>query len=546
MFSLAGQRQGLARRKSEAENDTKAEDKAVARGFLSGVMWGSLLSLGVAGTVSVLSDGPAKPDVSATAPDAVSTDAQTPESTPSVATEQDAGPVATAPETMPEAQSEPAAVVPDTAPTPAPDVTAESAELSEPAQSAKTGAVDVGAETPAPVLEQGTVPQAPSSDATASVSTEPAQPATPQVSQPEQSLDAPETETVTAPLPEPAAPATVVEEAAPVPAPTPDAEPEVDTAAAEAPAEPVQPEPETPDATAPEPEQTPDISQAQTQSEQVQSPTGIGAPASDLSKLAPNVATNRLPTLGDTPQEEPVAETVTGTLDFNSDLPPIQRFAAPFENPDEKPLMAIVLMDDGTGISGGAAGADALSSFPYPVTFAVDTSLPNAAEKMARYRADGFEVMALVNLPEVSSATDTEVSMSVALAALPEAVAVLEGPGTGIQGNREMSDQVTAILADAGMGLVTQPKGLNTVQKLALRDGVPAATLFRDFDGAGQDAVVIRRFLDQAAFKAGQEGGVIMVGRLRPDTISALLLWGLQDRAGRIALAPVSAVLTAQ
>ncbi|MFC6759564.1 divergent polysaccharide deacetylase family protein [Sulfitobacter porphyrae] len=54
---------------------------------------------------------------------------------------------------------------------------------------------------------------------------------------------------------------------------------------------------------------------------------------------------------------------------------------------------------------------------------------------------------------------------------------------------------------------------------------------------------MIRRFLDQAAFKAGQEGAVIMLG-LRPDTISALLLWGLQDRANSVALVPVSAVLT--
>jgi polysaccharide deacetylase 2 family uncharacterized protein YibQ len=55
--------------------------------------------------------------------------------------------------------------------------------------------------------------------------------------------------------------------------------------------------------------------------------------------------------------------------------------------------------------------------------------------------------------------------------------------------------------------------------------------------------VVIRRFLDQAAFKAGLESGVIMMGRLRPETVSALLLWGLQDRAGQVALAPISAVL---
>jgi hypothetical protein len=46
--------------------------------------------------------------------------------------------------------------------------------------------------------------------------------------------------------------------------------------------------------------------------------------------------------------------------------------------------------------------------------------------------------------------------------------------------------------------------------------------------------------------RAGQQDeGVIMLGRVRPDTISALLLWGLQDRAASVALAPVSAVLAA-
>jgi polysaccharide deacetylase 2 family uncharacterized protein YibQ len=72
---------------------------------------------------------------------------------------------------------------------------------------------------------------------------------------------------------------------------------------------------------------------------------------------------------------------------------------------------------------------------------------------------------------------------------------------------------------------------------------LPVETIFRDFDANGQDATVIRRFLDQAAFKARQVDQIVMVGRLRPATISALLLWGLQDRASSVALAPISAVL---
>jgi polysaccharide deacetylase 2 family uncharacterized protein YibQ len=126
---------------------------------------------------------------------------------------------------------------------------------------------------------------------------------------------------------------------------------------------------------------------------------------------------------------------------------------------------------------------------------------------------------------------------------MPQLVAVLEGPNSGIQGNRSLADQVSAIVDSTGHGLVMQDNGLNTVFKLAARAGIPAGVVFRDFDGAGQSGAVIRRFLDQAAFRAGQDGAVIMLGRVRPDTVSALLLWALQDRASRVALAPISAVL---
>lgn len=132
-------------------------------------------------------------------------------------------------------------------------------------------------------------------------------------------------------------------------------------------------------------------------------------------------------------------------------------------------------------------------------------------------------------------------------AAIPEAVGVLEGMDTGLQISRDASEQLAPILLESGHGLVVFSKGLETAPKLIAREGVPVGTVFRDFDSEGQSATVIRRFLDQAAFKAGRDkGGVIMLGRLRADTISALLLWGLQDRASRVALAPISAVLTAE
>ncbi|CUJ94354.1 Divergent polysaccharide deacetylase [Ruegeria denitrificans] len=217
---------------------------------------------------------------------------------------------------------------------------------------------------------------------------------------------------------------------------------------------------------------------------------------------------------------------------------PIEAYAAKFENPESKPLMSIILIDDE-----GAYGAEALRDFPYPLSFAVSPSDPEAVEKMARHREAGFEVLAMADLHEAASAQDAEVSLAVWLDTLPETVGILEGVDSGIQGNRKLADQVAAIAADTGRGLITQDNGLNTVQKLAARNGVPSGVIFRDIDGARQDPQIMRRFLDQAAFRAGQEGTVVMLGRLRPDTISALLLWGLEDRGSRVAMAPISAVM---
>lgn len=205
--------------------------------------------------------------------------------------------------------------------------------------------------------------------------------------------------------------------------------------------------------------------------------------------------------------------------------------------------MSILLIDQGSDLDGGEVGIAALRSFPYPISFAVDMTLADAAERMAIYRNEGFEVMAMVDLPEGAIASDAETTLAVAFSRMPEVVGVLEGTGAGLQPNRDVADQVTAILAQGGYGLVSQDKGLNTMPKLAVKEGVPAAPIFRDFDSKDQTPTVIRRFLDQAAFKAGIEGSVIMLGRMRPETISALLVWGLQDRASQVALAPISAVL---
>ena len=317
---------------------------------------------------------------------------------------------------------------------------------------------------------------------------------------------------------------------------------------------------DVPTMTAPDPTQAPLSSLPTTLPSVVEAPAQQSVPgeASEdpvqetVETVETDTADERIAALPTTTTTTPERGTTIGTpvvplTERNSDQgsteasgpSPFEAYSVPFENPEERPLMSIVLIDDAQSI-----GAEALLGFPYPLSFAIDPEDPKAAEKMEARRAAGFEVLVLTDLPREAAPQDAETALAVWFDTLPEAIGVLEGTDTGFQGNRPLADQVSAAVAATGRGLLTQDHGLNTVQKLAARDGVPAAVVFRDFDGAGQNPRAIRRFLDQAAFRAGQEGAVVMLGRVRPDTISALLLWGLQDRASKVSLAPVSAALS--
>ncbi|MBR9892681.1 divergent polysaccharide deacetylase family protein [bacterium] len=261
----------------------------------------------------------------------------------------------------------------------------------------------------------------------------------------------------------------------------------------------------------------------------------IGTPAGSLADRGAGESASRLPSIGEAAPAEPNPAPEAAP----SELSPLERYAVPAEAEDGAPRMAIVLIDDGTG----PLGPDTVGEFPFAVSFAIPASHPDAAATAQGYRDAGFEVLAIAGVPEGAQATDVEVTLEGSLGAVPEAVAVMEAPGDGLQATRAISEQAAQYLGASGHGLLMQPKGLNTGEALARREAVPTVTVFRDFDGEGQDPRVMRRFLDQAAFKARQEGAVVMLGRLRADTVSALLLWGLQDRASSVALVPISLVL---
>ena len=398
-------------------------------------------------------------------------------------------------------ENTPAAPAPDTpvAPTLNPEITAPAdvpqtsgvGELANPPAGASDSGVSLQAETAEPSLEGEAAPagtSAQESDAAPAADTEPAE-------------------------------EIAVEEE---PAPEPVEEPAADAAEAE-------PQEEAVEAETPELETAVVEGPAEEEGSQERPQVSSGG----FGNLAPNVTVNR-PTEG---SEEPevVAAAPSSALEAYA-------ITEGWDGADDRPLVAMVVIDE----AGDASRLGAFQSFNGPLTFAVPASAPGAAQAMKAYREAGHEVVLVTDLPQGAQPADIEVAMQSYIAAVPEAVAVLDGSFSGFGGDRRATEQVVEIIGETGHGLITVAQGLNAAQQIADRAGVPAMTVFRDLDAQGQGNTVIRRFLDQAAFRAAQDGKMVLLARTKAETISALLIWAQQERASRVNLAPLSAVLSAQ
>ncbi|NEY91278.1 divergent polysaccharide deacetylase family protein [Tabrizicola oligotrophica] len=223
-----------------------------------------------------------------------------------------------------------------------------------------------------------------------------------------------------------------------------------------------------------------------------------------------------------------------------ADLPPLRRYARPFENPDAKPLFVILLVDTGAADVPRAE----LAALPFPVTFVLDPMAQGAAEAAAIYRAAGQEVVMLATgIPQGATPGDLEQSFAGLEGRLPEAVALIDTAAAAFQEDRKLSAEVVTLLAVQGRGLITFDRGLNAADQVARREGLPSATIFRSLDDDGEEAPLIRRYLDRAAFKAAQEGEVAVIGTARRETITALLEWTVEGRSASVALAPITALM---
>lgn len=271
-------------------------------------------------------------------------------------------------------------------------------------------------------------------------------------------------------------------------------------------------------------------------------PEGL-APSAGLTKTVDGVTTGRLPSIGSEAKPEQPTETEAAAAAPEASVKddrPVAKYAREFSNDDGKPLFAVLLLDKG----GADEDRAKLAALPFAVTFVIDPLDPGAAAAEAIYRAAGQEVVMLASgIPAGATAGDLEQTFQANAAVLQQAVAVMDIGAAGFQDNRPLATQVVPVIAAQGRGVVTFDKGLNAADQVARREGVPAAVIFRELDAAGEDTPLIRRYLDRAAFKAAQEGRVVVLGSTRPETVAALMEWTLEGRASSVALAPLTAVM---
>lgn len=418
----------------------------------------------------------------------------------------------------PGTQAAAAPAAPEPEPQPEVTIVAEAAPVTAPGPTAQRRTFAAG---PAPVLvipDQGT--RAPEPVAEAS---EPA------VAVQEQAAEAPAEEPVQ--IPESVEPVQMAE-AAPAPEPTPVPDPDP-VEIAQAPVV-VLPEP-TP---APEPEA--EVAPAPASDPETAAPEGAPR-VLDLAQNTPSLPgqrVSRLPRIGvvatqSAPDEEPAVAAPEEAQDV--ELSALDRNRVEFEAPEGAGLIAVVLVHEGgppRALEGGLA---------VPLTVAIPAGLPDAAQIAQAYQDAGYEIAVVPDLPPNPRAQDVEQSLPQSFLAVPQAVAVVDASGTGFQDSRGAAASVVAAVAETGHGLLTWPRGFNTTQKLAGEEGVPSALVFRDL--AVGDAGEVDRVLEQAAFRARQEGGTVLVAPADPAVVEMLEGWSQETRRSDTVLAPLSAIL---
>ena len=282
----------------------------------------------------------------------------------------------------------------------------------------------------------------------------------------------------------------------------------------------------------------PDAAAQDTPAEEGAQDAGVSASVVPFTERPDPRKSTRLPSIGSEGETEMAA--AEPPVVVADDLPALLAYSAEYDRTPAGPMMSIILVD-----IGDLGPADAmLSQLPFPVSYAVDVLGADAGARALEYRDQGLEVLAMVSLPEGATPQDAAVTLSQAEDLIPVSIGFLDVPSGSFQASRQVAAEVIASARDSGRGVVSFPRGLNALEQEAQRSDAPMALVFRDFDGKGQDIAAMKRFLDQAAFRAGIDSKIVLVGRSKPDTIQALAEWALGSRAAAVSIVPLSYLLT--
>lgn len=193
----------------------------------------------------------------------------------------------------------------------------------------------------------------------------------------------------------------------------------------------------------------------------------------------------------------------------------LKQFSEPPTEGDGHPF-AIVLMDQGLT----KPPIEALSAFGNGITIAIDPTLPDAMVRMKTYRAAGHEVAIIGALSLGPNAFIED------LAAVPEALAVFDTEGVALNLVPELMDAGVGVMALRDPGIITE---------------VPHLVFSAELDDQDQSSIVVQRFIGAAATKASRGvGPPLVLGRLRPETLTAISEWSTGRRAQTMKLVPVS------
>lgn len=218
--------------------------------------------------------------------------------------------------------------------------------------------------------------------------------------------------------------------------------------------------------------------------------------------------------------------------------------AIPFEGAAGRPLLALVLIDDGAA-PGLRPGLTALRT---PLTVAVAADLADAPLVAAEHRGRGFEI-GILPAPEGPMALsgglrpeEVQGTLAVLLRNVPRATALIGAPAEGLPTEPGLAAAVAEALAITGHGLVVFGTG-GAPAAAAAAAGVHADSAARL--ARGDDPAAIVAALEDAVARAAAEGSALAAVPLSAVTVGAMQSWLLSGGAETVTLAPVSAVLGA-